>query len=90
VIQTVACLVSGGELTWFLMCTLLVTETMAYIVSDGGLAWVFIVLFCGDIYFGASFLGGEPTLLLVMNYSCHTSSFLFLVCKLLVFHCIFF
>jgi hypothetical protein len=59
VIQTVACLVSEGELAWVLMCPLLVTETVACYLSDGELALVFLVLFCGNIYFGASFLGGE-------------------------------
>ena len=34
-----ACLVSEGELAWFLMCTLLVTETVVYLVSEGELAW---------------------------------------------------
>ena len=33
------CLVSVGKLAWFLMCTVLVTETVVYLVSEGGLAW---------------------------------------------------
>jgi hypothetical protein len=38
VIEMVACLVSGGELAWFLMCTILVTEMMASLVSESELA----------------------------------------------------
>ena len=30
---------SVGELAWFLMCTVLVTETVACLVSEGELAW---------------------------------------------------
>ena len=32
-------LVSGCELAWFLMCTILVTQTVAYLVSVGELSW---------------------------------------------------
>ena len=35
--DTVACLVSGGELTWFSMCILLVTWTVACLVSGSEL-----------------------------------------------------
>ena len=37
-----ACLVAGGEFVWFLMCTLLVTQTLACLVSEGKLAWFVI------------------------------------------------
>jgi hypothetical protein len=46
---------SGCELAWFLMCTLLVTQTVACLVSVGELAWAFIVLSCCNMYFGAFF-----------------------------------
>ena len=36
----VAYLVSVGELAWFLMCTLLVTETVVCFVLDSELAWL--------------------------------------------------
>jgi hypothetical protein len=55
VMLTVSCLVSVSELAWFLMCTLLVMLTVACLVSDGGLAGAFIVLSCGNIYFGSFF-----------------------------------
>jgi hypothetical protein len=38
--DTVACLVSVGELVWFSMCTLLVTVTVTCLVSEGELAWI--------------------------------------------------
>ena len=34
-----ACLVPGSKLAWFLMCTLLVTQTVTYLVSGGELVW---------------------------------------------------
>ncbi|KIJ97353.1 hypothetical protein K443DRAFT_632074 [Laccaria amethystina LaAM-08-1] len=34
---TVVCLVSGSELAWFLMCTLL---TVAHLLSECELAWL--------------------------------------------------
>ena len=37
-----ACLVLDGELTWFLMCILLVTETVACLVSVCELAWFLV------------------------------------------------
>ena len=33
-------LVSACELAWFSMCTVLVTLTVAFVISDGELAWV--------------------------------------------------
>ena len=36
----VACPVSGGELSQSLMCTLLVTQIVAYLVSVSKLAWL--------------------------------------------------
>ena len=42
--------VLGCELVWFLMCTLMVTETVA---------WAFIVVSFVNICFGASFLTGK-------------------------------
>ena len=39
----VICLVSGGELAWFLMCTLLLTQTVTCChVSASELAWFLI------------------------------------------------
>ena len=40
--ETVAHLVSAGELAWIFLCTLLVTETVAHHVSGGGLACILI------------------------------------------------
>ena len=39
VTETMACLVSVGELGWFLMCPILVTEMVACLVSEGELGW---------------------------------------------------
>jgi hypothetical protein len=41
VTQTLAWLVSEGELAWFLLCTLLVPLSLACLVSEGELAWFF-------------------------------------------------
>jgi hypothetical protein len=48
VTQTVACLISGCELSWFSMCTLLVTPIVACLVSEGELAWFFNMFPSGD------------------------------------------
>ena len=38
----VACFISGCELTWFLMCTVLVIQTVTCLVLVGELAWFLI------------------------------------------------
>ena len=40
VTETVACLVSVGELAWLLICTVLVADTVACFISGSELAWV--------------------------------------------------
>ena len=52
------CLVSEGELAWFSMCTLLVTETVTCFVSAGELA-LFLLCSLPVTHFGASLPGGE-------------------------------
>ena len=42
-----------------LLCTLLVTQIVACLVSAGELAWVFIVCSCGNIHVGPPLPGGE-------------------------------
>ena len=37
-----ACLLLVGELAWFLVCTLLVTMTVASLISGGELAWFLV------------------------------------------------
>ena len=56
--------------------------------------WVglgFIVLSCGNIYIDVPFLGGKLLFFLLwITLIAHYLYLIFLVCKLLVFHCIFF
>ena len=65
-------------------------EAVAFFVAGSQLASVFIMLSCGNIYFGTSFLGGELSCFWsLITLVTHHLSLLLLVCKLLVFYCIF-
>ena len=53
-----ACLASASELGWFLMCTLLLIQTVACLVTDCELV-LFNVHCCGDTDVACLVLGGE-------------------------------